>query len=416
MNIGNLELKEYKNKNELCEVLGVKKATGGRNMKLQDDEFARYFNYEKHGHKIIITEVYNEPKEKVDGRGKNGHHKHSHKHSTSDYKDLQYVLLDYLLKNKKEDVIYITNNLLATKLITSQNYYFCMKNEEYFNIYTKNIKVLENSIVTKNLFSNVNSNIKGIISTVMKNLNKNYGLIYEYDYVINCFYEDENTKNIMQITRRATKEEVKVINSTLETFIQKFNIKHAKTLTKRKNIKTIKNLNDSYSLKPGMFKEFWDDLNTDIYDALYEKFDIDTQLCYKAYTIHHHTLDLDNVKKVIEGIQVGTIQSKLKEKFVKNCIKSVQKKIDEMDEYIQDRIKKMDIWGEINEDTIDKLIRNKFADSKVILHKEFYLRNYTDILNLLILNKNTTNIEIKDLFGNISAIKSKIEEKRSKKK
>ena len=74
MNIENLEVgKEYKSKTELCKTLGVKKAQGGRNIKLQDKEFARYFECEKTtGHKVKVVKIYDTPKPKTDGRENNG--------------------------------------------------------------------------------------------------------------------------------------------------------------------------------------------------------------------------------------------------------------------------------------------------------------------------------------------------------
>lgn len=71
MNISSLELKEYKNKKELCEILGIKLAKGGRNIKLQNEEFLRYFTWEKTtGHKLRVTKIYSTPLPKIDGRGK----------------------------------------------------------------------------------------------------------------------------------------------------------------------------------------------------------------------------------------------------------------------------------------------------------------------------------------------------------
>lgn len=73
MNIEKLELTTYKNYKVLCEVLGepVKKSGNSRDSQLK--EWSRYFNFEKQGHKIIVTEIYSKPKPKQDGRATNGH-------------------------------------------------------------------------------------------------------------------------------------------------------------------------------------------------------------------------------------------------------------------------------------------------------------------------------------------------------
>ena len=62
MKLDNIEtgmvVKNYK---AMCEILGEDIATGGNARKAQIDEWGRYFDYEKQGHKFIINEVYAEP-------------------------------------------------------------------------------------------------------------------------------------------------------------------------------------------------------------------------------------------------------------------------------------------------------------------------------------------------------------------
>ena len=71
MNIANLTVGyAYKNWKELCATLSVEPKPSGKARKPQEKEFKRYFNWEKQGQKITITEIYDEPKEKEDGRRK----------------------------------------------------------------------------------------------------------------------------------------------------------------------------------------------------------------------------------------------------------------------------------------------------------------------------------------------------------
>lgn len=63
MEMKNVEVgKVFKNWGALCEALGVKTKSSGYRVK-QEREFRRYFNWEKEGHKVIITEVYEKPVE-----------------------------------------------------------------------------------------------------------------------------------------------------------------------------------------------------------------------------------------------------------------------------------------------------------------------------------------------------------------
>ena len=68
MRIENIvEGRVFKNWKALCEVLEVEPKSCSYRAK-QEKEFRCYFNWIKEGRKIIITEVYEEPKEKEDGR------------------------------------------------------------------------------------------------------------------------------------------------------------------------------------------------------------------------------------------------------------------------------------------------------------------------------------------------------------
>lgn len=68
MRIENLhEGQIVKNYKELCKILNVE-AKGGASKIAQYKEFDRYFEYEKQGHKYIITKIYENPKERIDNR------------------------------------------------------------------------------------------------------------------------------------------------------------------------------------------------------------------------------------------------------------------------------------------------------------------------------------------------------------
>ncbi|SHJ65444.1 hypothetical protein SAMN02745248_00599 [Hathewaya proteolytica DSM 3090] len=410
-----MNIYELHNLKEWAEIIGKEYKDSTNSRKALVSELECYGKFEKVGRKYQFTELYDVKKEKVDNRINNGQNENSHKHSTTDYADLQYILLDYLYKQQNKSILYLTNNLLATKLLTSDNYNFCRKNEEYFILYLKGIKALENSIVVKDLFSNVNSNVKGIMATALKNLNEKYGLIYEYGYVIN--YLDYNDKGqVVTLTRAVTEaeSEAEVIKVAIEKFIQKFNIKHEKMLSKRKSIKILKSVNDAFSLSEKYQKEFWEDLNFDICCALYDNFKVEVELCYNAYTIHHHTLDFVKCEEILNDKNIDDMQVQMKEKFINNRIKSVQKKIKIMDMFIEEKIKTCDVWGIMNETHIQSVLYANYGSSSIIYEK-FYLEQYTNILNLLILNQNNTSKEIKDIFGSVTAVKAKIQAKRNAK-
>ena len=60
----------FKNYRNLCEYLKEQIKTG-KSKQLQLKEWERYFSFKKEGQKIIITEVFEEPKEKIVKTGGN---------------------------------------------------------------------------------------------------------------------------------------------------------------------------------------------------------------------------------------------------------------------------------------------------------------------------------------------------------
>ena len=68
----------YKNYKELCSAL-QESVKGGDSKISQLKEWSRFFNWKRQGYKFIITEIYNEPKPKIDGRGKNPNSHHNQK-------------------------------------------------------------------------------------------------------------------------------------------------------------------------------------------------------------------------------------------------------------------------------------------------------------------------------------------------
>ena len=73
MRIENLhEGQIVKNYKELCEILNVEARKSGSNShKAQHKEFNRYFEFEKQGHKYIIKNIHDKPKDKIDNRSNN---------------------------------------------------------------------------------------------------------------------------------------------------------------------------------------------------------------------------------------------------------------------------------------------------------------------------------------------------------
>lgn len=90
INTSNLKIGQVvKNYKELCALLGEEFKQGGDSRKAQLKEFARYFEWEKSGQKFLITDIYDTPLPKEDGRNKGKY-----------VKCIEIILLNYLSKQK----------------------------------------------------------------------------------------------------------------------------------------------------------------------------------------------------------------------------------------------------------------------------------------------------------------------------
>lgn len=145
----------FKNYKAVCEWLEIKPTTGTAKI-AQIKEFERYCKYHKEGQKFIIDEVYTEPLDKVDNRGKDGNSKY--------YNDIEITLL-YLLQQQKHKILTISNG----------------KALEIMNMINKNFRVVKDNIEKsseildipqESLYLFFNTYYSPLINIFRNNLNK----------------------------------------------------------------------------------------------------------------------------------------------------------------------------------------------------------------------------------------------------
>lgn len=198
----NLELTTYKNYKELCIAMDWK-VSAGDSKKSQLKELEQYCNYHKEGNKIIIDEIYTNPKEKLDNRKNN-------KGLQSEYvNDLELRLLGEFLTKGKDNNLTIGKSILLREVgLINSNYSYCKKRQEklasYLDIDKETIYDYYNSVdsmVVNNLeraLKNLsNEKIISLDTTTIICKNKLITVSYDHKTYIDEF--DEEIEKIIPV-------------------------------------------------------------------------------------------------------------------------------------------------------------------------------------------------------------------------
>lgn len=144
----------FKNYKFLCEFLG-QPVKVGKGKQLQWKEWERYFSYRKEGQKIIITDVFETPKEKIDHRGGN---------NTKNIQPMMDYIMSTLTNEHLNEYMTISNwsakvlelvNTNVTDIIYDSEEEierFCVDNEiedvEFFKLYLRTVKFVIKKFIT----------------------------------------------------------------------------------------------------------------------------------------------------------------------------------------------------------------------------------------------------------------------------
>lgn len=194
----------FKNYKELCTVLGweVKKSVGTK--KAQFKELERYCNYTKIGHRIVIDEVFEKVKTKIDGRGKS----EGNRKSSTIYGDIiQLLILDLLAQCKNGNLSISRSKLLLTISMINENYSKCGEQIKKLSRYTQ----IEEAIIY-DFYNTSRSSFKGVIENAIKTLADKRIILC--DIVTKVKVAKENTH------RLATQEEKEFILKTEKSVLK----------------------------------------------------------------------------------------------------------------------------------------------------------------------------------------------------
>ena len=304
MKIKNLTVgKVIKNYKELCELLEIEaKKSGSNSHKAQQKEFNRYFEFEKQGHKYIITKIYENPKERIDNR-MNGN-------NTVFADDIEHLILNILAKSKDDTVTIARGQLYKALSMCNENYLLGRSN------ISKLSEIIE--IPKASIYEFYDNNSSKLRDTVERNLrrlrsralitwkNTTTVAVTEIDIELNELGEpiyDKRTKSI--------RHKVKTIHRLADKFEEKLILKYEEEVLKEMGIDSIQKV-----FLLGKWKYF----KQQVENKLREN-DTNIDYYYDSYTI---TFNNDSVKNYVKKLSYNDIQD-IKNNINHNMIESIKK-------------------------------------------------------------------------------------------
>jgi hypothetical protein len=222
MNIKNLEVGQIiKNYKQICELLNEDIKTG-KSKQLQLKDWERYFSFHKEGQKIIIDEVFNDIKEKVDMRGKQDN-------NTAKYvENIELNIIGELLTKGHESKYVVGRGVLLRNVgLTNTNYSYCKRRQDKLASYLEIKKELVNdyyNCIDSMLLGNLEKALKNLSNKKLIQLNsallicKNVLTNITYQHITEIDEFDEEIEIIKPIVQsdviyiQATDEERHLIN------------------------------------------------------------------------------------------------------------------------------------------------------------------------------------------------------------
>jgi len=201
LNIGKI-IKNYK---YMCLLLNQEEKKGGRNKKLQFEQWQQYFNWEKQGQKFVITEIYEEPIIKIDNQGNNIYNVY-----------IEKLMLDLLVQKyqtSNEKRIYLSRDQMLQALnIVNINYHYIKYNAKDTANY---IKVDADNI--KEFYDINNRNLNNAVERTLNKLSNRFLVKWQFVQTVAVKEEEEiynwskKEYKPKEIHRDATTEEIEII-------------------------------------------------------------------------------------------------------------------------------------------------------------------------------------------------------------
>lgn len=154
--------KQFKNYKELCTALEIEVKSSSNSKNAQLKELARFCEFNKSGHKFIISSVYDTPLPKEENRGKS----EGSRNNNNVYGDLiQLLILDLLAQCNNGRLSISRSKLLLTINMVNDNYSPLGEHTKQLSEYTD----IEEAIIF-DFYNTSNSNFKSAVETALDHL------------------------------------------------------------------------------------------------------------------------------------------------------------------------------------------------------------------------------------------------------
>lgn len=316
MKLDNLQIgQEIKNYKELCTLLEEPIKDGGKAKDYQLKDFQRYFSFERVGRKFIISEIYDSPLPKEDGRMLGNNSPYSN--------DIQNILLCVLYNLPSEEIVWSCNTLLNNLSMINSNYITCRRDMDKLG---ESMKIEKEYVY--DFYNNTHKSLKGKMETALNILCKRSLITCEKIMMIQkesvqIIKNELGTPKIengklcyrtFEFSDEATKEEKQLIIKTQKEIMNKLNVKdeceviwkglwgeYSKSVNKELNKNNIK-----YSFYAYRITYNKDDIKEEVTGELGEIFDrINLNNNIMECLIKGATTRHENAKKIF-GIPQGS--------------------------------------------------------------------------------------------------------------
>lgn len=420
----------FKNYKHLCETLRLPIKTG-KAKQIQLKNLERFLQYEKQGHKIVVTEVYEEPLPKVENRGKNlVTDRYTRPSFFVEGSELQNTILLYLMANHftaiKEEEEYTAivpcDDLYCETGLCTKWLSYLNRNREYMSGFDEKYKYSSYyNIATDTVYKTM----RGYTITALNQLQKKGRLRFNYWYswVEHKYDEEHNVVGVIYHT--CTDSDVAFIDKQIQLGIEWWNSNNPDT--------QILNISQLYiKLNNKQLKEVYNYIGTNIilanrfpkfeyffrcYKIIYSEYVISAELQQRGFTRPVDLETLDQAYKEYLLAYSPVVNSKFYEKHLdrleKARISDLEAKRDyekELEEYNRFRKSRQ---GCINRDSKIKEPKQPYTP----LASDSVYTEAKDLLDITVNKQMDKEMKQKaiELEGYIEDEKKKEKERREKK-